>query len=78
MFLILKPFPVALYFSGLEILTAVEKEAGRVLSDVYDDYVVKEWMRDKIDNIIKHLNNEKTRLEELLKVAAQSGEKKVW
>ncbi|XP_073246038.1 hexosaminidase D-like [Porites lutea] len=62
---------------GLEILTAVEKEADRVLSDVYDDYVVKEWMRDKIDNIIKHLNNEKTRLEELLKGAAQSEEKKV-
>ena len=44
---------------------------------MYDDFVVKEWMRDKIDNVIKHLNNEKTRLEELLKVAAQSGEKKV-
>ena len=48
-----------------------------MLADVYDDYVVKEWIRDKIDNLIKHLNNEKTRLEELLKVAAQSEEKKV-
>ena len=44
------------------------------MSRVYDEHVVKEWVKDKIDNSINHLNGKKTRLEELRKVAAESEE----
>lgn len=59
---------------GLQILTTLQKEADAVLSRVYDESVVKEWVKDKIDNSINHLNGKKTQLEELRKVAAESEE----
>ena len=43
-----------------------------MLSPVYDDFVVKEWVKDKIDGSIHHLNGKKKSLEELRKVAAAS------
>lgn len=57
---------------GLEILTTLQKEADAVLTPVYDDFVVKEWVKDKIDSSINHLNSKKTQQEELRKAVAAS------
>ena len=43
-----------------------------MLSPVYDEFVVKEWVKDKIDSSIHHLNSKTTNLDELRKVAAAS------
>lgn len=42
------------------------------MTPVYDYLVVKEWVKDKIDGNINHLNSKKTRLEQLRKVAVGS------
>ncbi|KAJ7384394.1 hypothetical protein OS493_021802 [Desmophyllum pertusum] len=55
---------------GLKILTALQSEAERVLGPVYDDSVIKEWVKDKLDGGVKHFNSLKPQLEELRKVAA--------
>ncbi len=41
-----------------------------MLGLVYDDSVVKEWVKDKLDDGIKRLSSMKPRLEELKKIAA--------
>ncbi|XP_078348228.1 hexosaminidase D-like isoform X2 [Oculina patagonica] len=55
---------------GLQILTSLKSEADKVLGLVYDDSVVKEWVKDKLDDGIKRLSGMKPQLEELKKIAA--------
>ena len=57
-------------FSGLQILTSLKSEANKVFSPVYDESVVKEWVKDKLQDGIDHLTSLKPRLEELKKIAA--------
>lgn len=57
-------------FSGLHILTSLKAEAAKVFSPVFDDSVIKEWVEDKLDAGIRHLNTLEPRLEELRKIAA--------
>lgn len=40
------------------------------MSPVYDDSVIKEWVKDKLEDGIIRLSSQKPRLEELKKIAA--------
>ncbi|XP_068717572.1 hexosaminidase D-like isoform X1 [Montipora capricornis] len=63
---------VNLTIHALQILKELRNEAGTVLSPVYDNLVVQEWVKDKIDNSIHHLESKKTEMEALKKFAASS------
>ena len=56
--------------SGLQILTSLKSESSKVFSPVYDESVIKEWIKDKLQDGIDHLISIKPRLEELKKIAA--------
>lgn len=60
---------------ALQILRSVQSKVPKVFNPVYDDSVVKEWTKDKIDDGINHLNGVKPRLEELRKIASGKEEK---
>lgn len=59
-----------LVFSGLEILTSLKSEVNKSFSLVYDESVVKEWVKDKLQDGIDDLTSMKPHLEELKKTAA--------
>jgi len=59
-----------LVFSGLQILTSLKSEVNKSFSLVYDESVVKEWVKDKLQDGIDHLTSMKPHLEELKKIAA--------
>lgn len=52
------------------MLRALREDAETVLSLVYDDAVVKEWVKDKMDDGINDLKSKKAKIEPLRKVAA--------
>jgi len=62
---------------GLQILTSLKSEANKAFSLVYDESVVKEWVKDKLQDGIDHLSSEKPRLEGLKKIAAGKEGKEV-
>jgi len=61
----------------LQILTSLKSEANKAFSLVYDESVVKEWVKDKLQDGIDHLIGQKPRLEELKKIAAGKEGKEV-
>ena len=59
-----------LVFSGLKILTSLKSEVNKAFSLVYDETVIKEWVKDKLQDGIDHLTSTKPVVEELKKIAA--------
>ena len=59
-----------LVFSGLQILTSLKSEVNKAFSLVYDETVIKEWVKDKLQDGIDHLTSTKPVVEELKKIAA--------
>lgn len=63
-------FSFTFVFRALNIFTTLRNEAQTVLSPIYNEFVVQEWVKDKLDHSIHQLENKKTEIEALRKVAA--------
>lgn len=63
-------FSFTFLFRALNIFTTLRNEAQSVLSPIYNEFVVQEWVKDKLDHSIHQLENKKTEIEALRKVAA--------
>ncbi|XP_067042986.1 hexosaminidase D-like isoform X1 [Acropora muricata] len=57
-------------FMALNIFTTLRNEAQSVLSPVFNELVVQEWVKDKLDHSIHQLEKKKTEINALRKAAA--------
>lgn len=55
---------------ALNIFRTLRNEARSVLSPVYNEFVVQEWVKDKLDHSIHQLEKKKTEINALRKAAA--------
>ncbi|KAK2569253.1 Hexosaminidase D [Acropora cervicornis] len=55
---------------ALNIFTTLRNEAQSVLSPVFNEFVVQEWVKDKLDHSIHQLEKQKTEINALRKAAA--------